>query len=576
MPYRAPVSEFSFLLDKVVGFSRVQGTDRFAEATPDTVSAVLTEAGKLCDEVMAPLQRAGDLTPARLENGVVRSSPGFAEGYRAIADGGWVAITADPDHGGMGLPLTVATAVNDMMAGACLALQLNPLLTQGQIEALEHHADDAMKALYLPRLISGEWTGTMNLTEPQAGSDVGALTSKAEDNGDGTFAITGQKIYISWGDTDFAENVCHLVLARLPGAPEGTRGISLFMVPKLIPDDQGNPGVANSLKVVSLEHKMGLHGSPTCVMSFERATGWIVGAPGGGMKAMFTMMNNARLGVGGQGVGAAEGAYQHALAFANERRQGRTPEGTIIGHADVRRMLATMKADIFAARAIELDCALSIDMSRAEGAAGPAAGDETPPSWQARAAFLTPIAKAFGTDIGCEVAQMGVQVHGGMGYVEESGAAQFYRDVRVTAIYEGTNGIQAMDLVGRKLMDDGETAFALLDEIEAEAEAARGALPDLAEAVWEATESLREATEWLLTQEMTARFATAVPFLRAFARVLGGHYHLRAAMADPQGARGRLARFYIARLLPEHRALLAHVRAGDAALMEISPDDLAA
>lgn len=566
MPYRAPVSEFSFLLENVVGFSAVQDTQRFSEATTDTVTAVLTEAGKMCDEVMAPLQRNGDLHPARLENGVVRSSPGFAEGYKAISDGGWVAITADPEYGGMGLPVVISTAVNEMMSGACLSLQLNPLLTQGQIEALEHHASDEIKALYLPKLISGEWSGTMNLTEPQAGSDVGALSSRADDNGDGTYAITGQKIFISWGDADFVENVCHLVLARLPGAPAGTKGISLFMVPKFIPDAAGNPGVANSLKVVSLEHKMGLHGSPTCVMSYEGATGWMIGAPGSGMKAMFTMMNNARLGVGGQGVGAAEGAYQHALAFANERKQGKSPFDTIIGHADVRRMLATMKAEIFAARAIALDCAISIDMGRATGEA----------EWDARAAFLTPIAKAFGTDIGCEVSEMGVQVHGGMGYVEESGAAQFYRDVRVTAIYEGTNGIQAMDMVGRKLMDGGEAAARLLDEIEADAEAAKGALPDLAGAVWEAAETLRETTEWLVAQPMAERFGTAVPYLRAFARVLGGHYHLRAAMADPDGAHGRIARYYITRLLPEHAGLLGHVRAGEAELMEISPDDLAA
>ncbi|MBN8185243.1 MAG: acyl-CoA dehydrogenase [Rhodobacteraceae bacterium] len=566
MPYRAPVSEFSFLLENVVGFSAVQDTQRFAEATTDTVTAVLTEAGKMCDEVMAPLQRNGDLHPARLENGVVRSSPGFAEGYKAISDGGWVAITADPEYGGMGLPVVISTAVNEMMSGACLSLQLNPLLTQGQIEALEHHASDEIKALYLPKLISGEWSGTMNLTEPQAGSDVGALSSKAEDNGDGTYAITGQKIFISWGDADFVENVCHLVLARLPGAPAGTKGISLFLVPKFIPDAAGNPGVANSLKVVSLEHKMGLHGSPTCVMSYEGATGWMIGAPGSGMKAMFTMMNNARLGVGGQGVGAAEGAYQHALAFANERKQGKSPFDTIIGHADVRRMLATMKAEIFAARAIALDCAISIDMGRATGEA----------EWDARAAFLTPIAKAFSTDIGCEVSEMGVQVHGGMGYVEESGAAQFYRDVRVTAIYEGTNGIQAMDMVGRKLMDGGEAAARLLDEIEADAEAAKGALPELAGAVWEAAETLRETTEWLVAQPMAERFGTAVPYLRAFARVLGGHYHLRAAMADPDGAHGRIARYYITRLLPEHAGLLGHVRAGEAELMEISPDDLAA
>ncbi|NHX27082.1 acyl-CoA dehydrogenase, partial [Escherichia coli] len=298
MPYRSPVGDFKFIFDHVVGLARVGETDRYAEATGDVVDAILTEAGRLCDEVMAPVQRNGDLTPARLENGVVRASPGFAEAFAQIAEGGWIGISADPEYGGMGLPGALTMAVNDMMSGACLALQLNPLLTQGQIDALEHHADDAIKALYLPKLISGEWNGTMNLTEPQAGSDVGAVAAKAVDNGDGTYAVTGQKIFISWGDSDFNSNTCHLVLARLPDGAPGTRGISLFMVPKFIPDENGNPGVANSLKVVSLEHKMGLHGSPTCVMQFDGATGWMVGKPHKGMAAMFTMMNTARLGVG--------------------------------------------------------------------------------------------------------------------------------------------------------------------------------------------------------------------------------------------------------------------------------------
>ena len=566
MPYRAPLDDYRLLFADVIGYRQVAETDRFAEAGMETVEAILAEAGKMCEEVLAPLQRAGDLHPARLENGIVRTSPGYAEGYRAIAEGGWVAIAADPEHGGMGLPMTVTTAVNEMMSAACLSLQLNPLMTQGQIEALEHHASDAIKALYLPKLISGEWSGTMNLTEPQAGSDVGALAARAVPNGDGTYAITGQKIYISWGDNDFTQNVCHLVLARLPDGVPGTKGISLFLVPKLIPDADGRPGVANSLKVVSLEHKMGLHGSPTAVMQYDGATGWLIGAEHDGMRAMFTMMNNARLGVGGQGIGAAEGAFQHALAYASERRQGRTPEGTIIGHADVRRMLATMKADVFAARAIALSCAVAIDMARATGGA----------DWQARAALLTPIAKAFGTDTGIAVAEMGVQVHGGMGFIEETGAAQYARDVRVTAIYEGTNGIQAMDLVGRKMMDGGEAAAALLDEIEAFAESARADQPDLAEPLWQATETLREATESLVQRDISDRFAGAVPYLRAFARVLGGYYHLRAAMAEPDSPAARLARFYITRLLPEHHGLLAHARAEAADLMAISPDDLAA
>jgi len=566
MSFKAPVSDFRFLFDHIVDYGQLARTDLFAEAGGDVTEQILTEAARLAGGVLAPLNRAGDLTPAKLENGVVRTSPGFADGYRAIAEGGWIGLSAAPEHGGMGLPLALNTAVNDMFSGACLALQLCPLLTQGQIEALEHHADETLKALYLPKLISGEWTGTMNLTEPQAGSDVGALRSKAESNGDGTYAISGQKIFITWGDHDVAENVCHLVLARLPDGAPGTRGISLFMVPKLIPDDQGNPGERNSLRVVSLEHKLGIHGSPTAVMEYDGATGWMVGKPHGGMAAMFTMMNNARLGVGAQGIGVAEAAYQHALAYAVERKQGRTPlgDGAIIDHADVRRMLAMMRAEVFAARAIALACGVALDMGRATGNG----------AWKARAALLTPIAKAHGTDIGCEVASMGVQVYGGMGFIEETGAAQFLRDARITPIYEGTNGIQAMDLVGRKMMDGGEEAFRLLQEIEDAAETARASQPDLAEAVWSAAESLREATEWLLAQEMNERFAGAVPYLRAFARVLGAHYHLRAAIAAPGTAREKLARVFVTRILPEHEGLLAQVRAGAAALYDLSVEEL--
>jgi acyl-CoA dehydrogenase len=570
MPYFAPLKDFQFLFDHIVGFQHVTATERFAEATADLTQAILTEAGKLSDEVLAPLQRAGDLHPARLENGVVRTSPGFAEGYRAIVEGGWVAMAANPENGGMGLPMTLTTAVNDMMSGACLALQLNPLMSQGQIEALEHHASEEMKAIYLPKLVSGEWCGTMNLTESQAGSDVGALSSKAVPNGDGTYAISGQKIYISWGDNDFAANICHLVLARLPDAAAGTRGISLFMVPKFLPDAAGAPGAANSLRVVSLEHKMGLHGSPTAVMEYSGATGWLVGQEHKGMAAMFTMMNNARLGVAVQGIGAAEGAYQHALTYALDRKQGKTPlstNGSIVDHADVRRMLATMKAEVFAARAIALSTAVSMDMARATSA----------PEWAARAAFMTPISKAHGTDIGIEVASMGVQIHGGMGYIEETGAAQFLRDVRVTAIYEGTNGIQAMDLVGRKMMDGGEAAYRVLEEVEATAEAARVDLPELAEDVWTAAETLREVTEWLVAQEAGDRNAGAVPYLRAFARVLGGHFHLKAAMAvGGAGGRAALARVFIRRIMPEYKGLLDHAREGAAGLYALSDEDLSA
>ena len=570
MPYRATTEEFRFIYDNVVNFGQLARTDRFAEATDDVVAAILSEIGKLCEEELAPLQRVGDQHPAVLENGTVRTPPGFGAAFAKLAEGGWLGLSADPEHGGMGLPIAVTTAMNDMIGAACLAIQLNPLMSQGQIEALEHHASDEIKALYLPKLISGAWCGTMNLTEPQAGSDVGALTTRAVPNGDGTYAVTGQKIYISWGDNDFSENVCHLVLARLPDAAPGTRGISLFMVPKRIPDENGAPGVANSLKVVSLEHKMGLHGSPTCVMQYDGATGWLVGEEHKGMAAMFTMMNNARLGVGVQGVSVAEGATQHALAYALDRKQGRTPvedgPGTIADHADVRRMLTTMKAETFAARGIAMANAVALDMANATGEA----------DWRARGALLTPITKAYGTDVGIEVASLGVQVHGGMGYIEETGAAQYLRDVRVTAIYEGTNGIQAMDLVARKMMDGGEAAFRMIEEVQSDAEAARGRLPALAGAVWDAAETLREATERLTAQEMNDRFAGAVPYLRAFARVLGGHFHLKAALAEGgAGKRTALARFYIERLMPEHSALLAHAGAGAEGLYALSVDDLA-
>ncbi len=567
MPYAAPLADYTFLLDQVLGYERLAAAPLFEEASPDMAAAILGEAGRMCADVLAPLQRAGDLHPARLEQGRVVTSPGFAEGYRAIAEGGWVGMAASPEHGGMGLPLTLQTAVNEMMSGACLSLQLNPLMTQGQIEALEAHASDEIKTAYLPRLISGEWAGTMNLTEPQAGSDVGALKTRAVDNGDGTHAITGQKIFISWGDNDFTENVCHLVLARLPGAPAGSKGISLFLVPKILPD-----GAANALEVVSLEHKLGLHGSPTAVMGFNGATGWMIGEENRGLNAMFTMMNNARLGVGTEGLGAGEGAYQQALAYAQERRQGRSPlgeagTGAIIDHADVRRMLMNMRAELYAARAIILATAMASDMARATGDA----------AWQARCALLTPIAKAHGTATGHRVAQEAIQVHGGMGFIEETGIAQYARDVRVTMIYEGTNGIQAMDLVGRKLMDGGEAACGLLEEISSGAEAARTTLPGLAEKVWNAAETLREATEWMAAEpDLQVRFAGAAPYLEAFALVLGAHYHLASAVAEGgSGGRSALARFHITRLLPAHAGLLEQARAGRDGLYALSPEELA-
>ena len=581
MTYRAPLAEMEFCAAQIVGQDRLAETALFAEATPETRSAILDEAARLCEGALVPVNRDGDLHPARLENGVVRCPPGFKAAYAAIAGGGWVGITANPQYGGMGLPQSIATLVSEMMASSCLALSLNPLLSQGQIEALEHHASAEIKALYLPKLISGAWTGTMNLTEPQAGSDVGALTTMAEPNGDGSHAISGQKIFISWGDHDVAENICHLVLARLADAAPGTRGISLFVVPKFIPDANGEPGVANSLRAVSLEHKLGLHGSPTAVMAFERATGWLVGAEHGGMAAMFTMMNNARLGVGVEGLGVAEAATQKAMAFALERRQGATADGSdaIVGHADVRRMLMTMKAMTQAARAICYDCAFSADMARAA-----ATGDDREMHAR-RGAFLTPIAKAFGTDTGCEVAHLGVQVHGGMGYIEETGAAQLWRDVRVTPIYEGTNGIQAMDLVGRKLsIDGGAMARSMIAGIAATGAELAGAgagFADIAMGVVTAAEAARDATDWMLAApDQNDRDAGGTPYLRLMALALGARYLGRGALAarGTAGASSRLAlaHFFATQIAPQTGALAQAAMQGAAPLYALDAEALTA
>ena len=570
MPTRAAVSEFKFILDNIIDYEEIIQTSRFKDANTELVSQILIEAGRMCDDVLSPLNRVGDLQPAILSNGVVKTSPGFGDGYHAVAQGGWISTSASPEFGGMGLPQTLTACVNEMMAAACLSLQLNPLMTQGQIEAIENHADEEIKSIYLPKLISGEWCGTMNLTEPHAGSDVGALSTKAEPNGDGTYAITGQKIYISWADNDFTENVIHLVLARLPEAVPGPKGISLFLVPKKLPDAKGNAGVSNNLKVVSLEHKMGLHGSPTAVMQYEGATGWIIGEPNDGLRAMFTMMNNARLGVGGQGIGVAEAAFQHSTEYALNRKQGKSTiqnkHGTIIDHADVRRMLISMRADIFASRSIELENAKAIDMANATGE----------PEWINKAAFLTPITKVFGTEIGINISNLGVQIHGGMGFIEETGAAQFSRDVRVTAIYEGTNGIQAMDLVGRKMMDNGETAYAIINQIKEYIDNLSGVKKDLSVLLGLANETLRETVEYLISKkEVSERFGGAMPFLMGFARVLGGFYHLKAAVVEgDNGPRTKLAEFYIRRILPEAISFLVAAKSDPNEIYNFSVDEL--
>ena len=585
MSYRAPLDEIRFVLGEVLeiwsGPDALNAAERYAELDAESAEAIFGEAGKIAEETMAPLRRGSDLHGAVLENGIVRTSPGFKEAYKVLAEGGWVCVAADAEHGGMGLPVAMQSAVNEMFAGACLALSLCPLLTQGQIEALEAHGSEEIKALYLPKLISGEWTGSMNLTEPQAGTDLAALRTKAERNGDGTYRVTGQKIWISWGDHDVAANVSHLVLARLPDAPPGVKGISLFIAPKFIPDADGNPGERNALQVISLDHKMGLHGSPTCVMAYEGAKAWLVGEENKGLAAMFTMMNNARLGVGLEGVGIAEAALQHALKFAAERVQGQAviPEGaartgTIIDHPDVKRMVLTMRAKTESARAIAYDCARSLDLAKAS------AKPEVRAAWAARAGLLTPLAKAYGTDVGNEVSSLGIQVHGGMGFIEETGAAQYARDVRVTAIYEGTNGVQAADLVGRKLsMDEGAQALALTSEARDEADAlAEAGFADMARGLAQAAAAAEEATRWMLQNSMPDRLAGSAAYLRLMSLAHGGALLGKGArrlkaedFAAEAGFKQRklaVARFFLTALLAEAPALAAQAMSGAALLYE--------
>jgi len=438
MTYRPPVRDMAYLLNEVAGLKDLLGTGPFADVSTDLVEAVMEEGAKLAADVLAPLNRPGDAEGAKLKNDGVSVPSGFADAYRKWVEGGWGSLAASPEFGGQGLPVALSVAMQEMWNAACMSFGLCPILSQGSIEALTAHGTDEQKQLYLAKLISGEWTGTMNLTEPQAGSDLNALKAKAIPQGDGTYRITGTKIFITYGDHDMAENIVHLVLARLPDAPAGTRGISLFLVPKFLVNADGTLGARNDAYCIGLEEKLGIHGSPTCVMSYGEnggAVGWLIGEENRGLACMFTMMNNARLLVGTQGVAIAEAAYQHALAYAKDRKQGR-PLGSdlaagemtpIIEHPDIRRMLLTMKAMTDASRAICYATAVAID--------GAHAGDKREEA-QARADLLTPIAKSFSTDAGVETASIGVQIHGGMGFIEETGAAQFLRDARILPIYE--------------------------------------------------------------------------------------------------------------------------------------------
>jgi acyl-CoA dehydrogenase len=561
MTYRAPVADIAFALRHSAGFGRALADGLYGDLTDDTVDAVLEEAGKFATEVLAPLNVVGDRTGVVFEKGTVTTPLGWKEAYRAWAEAGWNGLASPEQWGGQGLPHALNVACLEMWNAAAMAYGIGPVLTMATIDALAAHGSAALQQAYLPKLISGEWMGTMQMTEPLAGSDVGALRTKAERADDGTYRITGQKIFITYGEHDFTDNIIHLVLARLTDAPAGTRGVSLFLVPKFLLNADGSPGVRNDVRAHSIEHKLGIRASPTCTMVFGDqggATAYLVGKENDGMACMFTMMNQARLAVGLQGVGIAERATQQAVTYARERKQGRAPgvkdgSSPIIEHPDVKRMLLTMRALTGAARAICYATAVEID--RADRA--DPMDEKTRTAAHGRASLLTPIAKAFATDVGCEVASLGVQVHGGMGYIEETGAAQHLRDARITPIYEGTNGIQAIDLVTRKLpMADGKIVRFYIAELRKTAEAVKAtndpALGATGERLTEALDSLDRATEWLLRRPRSeAALAGATPYLRLFAHAAGGVMLAEQALAalritgDASApARVALARFF--------------------------------
>src|SRR5207342_1034954 len=517
MTYRAPVDDIAFALRNAGGLGPALAEGLYGDLSDDVIQAVLEEAGKFATDVLAPLNPIGDRYGTPFSDGIVTTAPGWKEAYRAWAQAGWNGLAAPAQWGGQDLPQALNAACIEMWNSAAMAFGLGPVLTMAGIDALVTHGSDELKHAYLPKLVSGEWMGTMQLTEPQAGSDVGALRTKAERAADGSYRLTGQKIFITYGEHDLTDNIIHLVLARLPDAPPGTRGISLFLVPKFLLNADGSPGQRNDARAHSIEHKLGIHASPTCTMVYgDRggATGFLIGEENRGMACMFTMMNQARLSVALQGVAIAERATQQALAYARERRQGRASDAQsgsspIIAHPDVKRMLLTMRALTRAARALSYATAVALD--RAQRSPDDAARTAA----HQRASLLTPIAKAFSTDIGNEVASLGVQVHGGMGYVEETGAAQHYRDARITPIYEGTNGIQAADLVGRKLGLEGGAVFAsLLADIKADA-AAEPRLASLADAC-------EAAGTRLLSAGPDDRMAASYPFLTMVSVAVAG------------------------------------------------------
>ncbi|MBX4896442.1 acyl-CoA dehydrogenase [Rhizobium bangladeshense] len=582
--YKAPVEEIAFTLKHVAGMGEAMSNGLFGDLGDDLVDAILAEAGRFATEEVAPLAEIGDRQGARLVDGEVRLPDGWRDLYRDWIAGGWNGLTAPEAFGGQALPHMLNVAALEMWNSGSMAFALAPTLTMGAIEAVSTHGSAALKEKYLEKMVSGEWTGTMNLTEPHAGSDLGVLKARAERMPDGSYRIFGQKIFITWGEHDAAENIIHLVLARLADAPAGTRGISLFLVPKFLVNDDGSLGPRNDLFCHALEHKLGIHGSPTCTMIYgdgrfgdeKGAIGWLVGEENKGLACMFTMMNNARLAVGMQGVAIAEAATQKALAYAGERTQGRAPGSSgagmspIVEHPDVARMLLTMKALTQGSRAISYACAHAVDMARR-------AGDGR--HWQDRAALLTPIAKSFSTDAGVEVASLGIQVHGGMGFIEETGAARYLRDARIAPIYEGTNGIQAIDLVTRKLpLSDGDQVKGFIAELKEIADGVRRSNLDgfgeTAARLDAAIADLEQATAWLLkalADDRTAEaLAGATPYQRLSGLVLTGCYLAKGGLAESGDGKGEgriaLCRFAAENLLAETAALRDRVVNGAASL----------
>lgn len=582
MIYNAPVKDIRFALNALADLPAICALPGNEDCTVELVDAILEEAAKFAEGVLAPTNRAGDAGAKWSPDFSVRSPEGFKEAWQQYVEAGWAGLRAPAEFGGQGLPALVSTAAEEMWCSANLAFSLAPLLTLGAVEAIHHHASEALKAIYLPRMSTGEWTGTMNLTEPQAGSDLAQVRSRAVPAEDGSYRITGQKIFITWGEHDLADNIVHLVLARLPDAPAGVKGISLFIVPKFLVNADGSLGARNDVRCVSLEHKLGIHGSPTAVMSFGDeggAVGYLVGEPNKGLNYMFTMMNHARLGVGIEGMAVSERAYQKAVEYARERVQSRavgSPEATgvaIIQHPDIRRMLMTMKAQIEAQRALALYTAAALDRAARHPLPEEKARN------QALVNFLIPIVKGWNTEQANEITSMAVQVHGGMGYVEETGVAQYYRDARITAIYEGTTGIQALDLIGRKTAsENGVTARALLAEARATADrlAAAGEASlsaNLSGAVVEAERCVAFILESFASNPRLAA-AGSVPFLKLMGIVLGGWQMGRAGLAalsqqgqedadaDFLNAKLITARFYGEHLLPQVSGLAAAIVEG--------------